>query len=102
MTAGGRTGASPYSNVIDYVTIATTGNSTDFGDLTNGRAFFGSAGSPTRLTFGGGALDTSGNTTNTIDYVTIATTGNAIDFGDLYLSRYYVTGCSNGHGGLAA
>ena len=25
------------SNVIDYVTIATTGNATDFGDLTVGR-----------------------------------------------------------------
>ena len=27
-----------FSNVIDYVTIATTGNSIDFGDLTLARA----------------------------------------------------------------
>jgi hypothetical protein len=32
---GGYNGA--YLNVIDYVTIATTGNATDFGDLTVAR-----------------------------------------------------------------
>ena len=30
-------GGYPTSNVIDYVTIASTGNATDFGDLTVGR-----------------------------------------------------------------
>jgi hypothetical protein len=34
--AGGIT-ASGYTNDIDYVTIATTGNATDFGDLTVAR-----------------------------------------------------------------
>ena len=28
------------------------------------------------------------------------TTGNTIDFGDLSITGYYVTGMSNGHGGL--
>ena len=32
---GGDTSAK--SNVIDYITIQTTGNGTDFGDLTSGR-----------------------------------------------------------------
>ena len=32
---GGNTGSA--SNVIDYVTIASTGNATDFGDLTVAR-----------------------------------------------------------------
>jgi hypothetical protein len=31
--AGGQDNASASSNVIDYVTIASTGNATDFGDL---------------------------------------------------------------------
>ena len=30
---------SSYSNVIDYVTIATTGNATDFGDLSEARNY---------------------------------------------------------------
>ena len=29
--------ATSYSNVIDYITIASTGNATDFGDLTVAR-----------------------------------------------------------------
>ena len=28
------------------------------------------------------------------------TTGNTIDFGDLSITGYYITGMSNGHGGL--
>jgi hypothetical protein len=64
-------------NIIDYVTIGTTGNAIDFGDLTTGRNGCGSSSSSTRGLFFGG------NNTNIIDYITIASTGNAIDFGDL-------------------
>jgi hypothetical protein len=77
--AGGNTGA--VSNVIDYVTISTLGNATDFGDLTVSRRFAAGCASSTRGLFAGG-IDSSNNL-NTIDYVTIDTTGNAIDFGDL-------------------
>ena len=79
--AGGftTTPSSINTNVIDYVTIATIGNATDFGDLTLARREFGGGGSPTRALFMGG-----GNpAVNIIDYVTIGTTGNATDFGDL-------------------
>jgi hypothetical protein len=52
--------------------------------------------------FAGGDKGPSGGTvSNDIDYITIATTGNATDFGDLSVSRMYLSGCSNGHGGLA-
>tara|TARA_R110000868_G_scaffold101771_13_gene280308 strand:+ start:3228 stop:3410 length:183 start_codon:yes stop_codon:yes gene_type:complete len=34
---GGADGLTNY-NIIDYVTIATTGNAIDFGDLTSGRS----------------------------------------------------------------
>ena len=84
-----------YSNVIDYITIASTGNVTDFGDLTVGRqqVSSGVTSSSTRgLTFGG---DTSGPTSNVIDYITIASTGNASDFGDLTSAMSFGFGSSN-------
>jgi hypothetical protein len=93
---GGDSGAK--SNVIDYVTIATTGNATDFGDLTVARYSPAGCSSSTRGLFGGG--DSSGAYSNVIDYVTIATTGNATDFGDLTVARGYLAACSNAHGGL--
>ena len=67
---------------MDYVTIASTGNATDFGDATiavKGRA---GASNGTRGVFAGG-YPVSGNNSNVMDYITIANTGNASDFGDL-------------------
>lgn len=98
--AVGATYGSGASNIIEYITIATTGNSTDFGDLIVANAGFrnASTSSPTRgLVAGGGD---SVNTTNVIQYVTISTTGNATDFGDLTAAQAGQAGCSNGHGGL--
>ena len=80
------------TNVIDYVDITTTGNATDFGDLTQGRQALASLSSSTRGIFGGGFI--SPNYQNTIDYVTIASTGNAIDFGDL-LSACFAKACTS-------
>ena len=74
------------SNVIDYVTISTLGNATDFGDLTQARQAVSSSSSQTRGLVAGGYIYGSPSITygvNTIDFVTIATTGNASDFGDL-------------------
>lgn len=68
-------------NVLEYITTASTGNVTDFGDG-NSRQKNASAGSNTRgMFFGGKVVDTS--PTNSIDYITIATIGNTTDFGDL-------------------
>ena len=70
-----------YLDEIDYVAAATTGNASDFGDLTNNGAAGGAnSGNDRGLRCGGN--NGSGNT-NVIDYVTISTTGNAQDFGDL-------------------
>ena len=77
--AGNRNG----SNVIQYVTTASTGNATDFGDLTLSREGTAGAANGTRAVFGGGADWSASGAANTIDYVTIASTGNATDFGDL-------------------
>ena len=78
---------------ITFITIATTGNASYFGDLTGVSAFGGSgASSSTRgiLTVGG-----TPGPHNRIDFVTIASTGNATDFGDLTLARRYAQGVSN-------
>ena len=77
-------------NILDYVTIASTGNATDFGDLTVARSRFGSVCSSTRGVFAGGDPGV-----NTIDYITIASTGNATDFGDT------ITTVSNSCGGAS-
>ena len=76
--AGGFLGAtSPSSReVIEYITIATLGNSKDFGDLTEGRARCSAVASSTR------ACIQMGQYTNKIDYITIQSTGDATDFGD--------------------
>lgn len=81
--AGAAGGSGQYQADIEYYTIATTGTSETFGNLTVARAFMsGGASSGTRALFPCGDIGSS-SYTNTIDYVTIATTGNAIDFGDM-------------------
>jgi len=72
------------NNVIEYITISSTGNAVQFGNLTTSgsRAVIASAGSGVRGIFAGGYNQPISNI-NVIDYVTISTTGNAIDFGDL-------------------
>ena len=84
-------------DVIQYITIASTGNSTNFGDLTQARRQLGSCSSTTRGVWGGGRTTAD---VNTIDYVTIASTGNAIDFGDLLSNITSIAACSSNIRGL--
>ncbi len=89
-------------DTIRYYNISTTGDTTDFGDLTDARASMGSLSSRTRGLF---ACGYSPGDVNTIDYVTISSTGNAIDFGDNAASgnngaRYGPGGVSNATRGL--
>ena len=95
--AGGAGGpASPFIqsdvSVTDYVTIASEGNATSFGELIDqGYMADISCSSPTRGVIAGG-----NPTTNVIQYVTIATTGVAKDFGDL-TSANQATGAASSH-----
>jgi hypothetical protein len=82
-------------NTIEYVTIASTGNATDFGDLTVARNAFKAVSSGTRAVFGSGY-----DSGKPMDYVTIASTGNATDFGDNLYRAYFGGSASNSHGGL--
>jgi hypothetical protein len=99
--AGGRSNPSPAaeSNVIDYITTATTGNATDFGDLTSSRLGLRGVSNTTRGCFMGGT-ETPGGNVNIIDFVTIGSTGNASDFGDIIAAGRGGATASNGHGGL--
>ena len=84
-------------NRIQYLEIASLGNTIDFGDLTTATRQGGACASSTRAVYGGGLAPGS---TDTIEYVQIMSTGNALDFGNLTTSRATYQGCSNGHGGL--
>jgi hypothetical protein len=85
------------TNTIEYITISSTGNSKDFGDMTIARDKLGACSSATRGIFGGGEP-----TNNILDYVTIPSTGNAFDFGDLTQARRFITSCSNQTRGIFA
>ena len=87
-----------YTNTIEFITIASLGNSQDFGDQTVNNGGRGGAASSTRGVWAGGYGSPA--FTNSIDYVEIPTTGNAIDFGDMTYTADRLAGCSNGHGGL--
>jgi hypothetical protein len=98
---GGGNLAGTRSNVMAYITIASTGDATDFGDLTVSRIWLAGCSSPTRGVFGGG--ETAADTySNVIDYITIASTGNATDFGDLANRVDSPAACSSSTRGLFA
>ena len=87
---------------IQYVTMASEGNTIDFGDQTQGTYGTGASSSSTRaLIMGGNRMPTSspfddGNDgNNTICTIEIATIGNAIDFGDLSARRGYPGACGD-------
>ena len=85
-------------NTIEFITMATTGNAIDFGDLTRTtyQVASGVASSPTR----GLALGGYPSPSQTIDAFEIATTGNSVDFGDAVRSSGSGIALSSGHGGL--
>ena len=87
-------------NTIEFITIATTSNSTDFGDLLTSRRDLGACSSSTRALFGGGTTTSSTSTTNVIEYVTIASLGNAVSFGTLTQARRGVSSCSSSTRGI--
>ena len=69
-------------NTIEYVTISTTGDTQDFGDLTEVKDRSAGVSNSTRGIFYTGGTTPIITRVNTIDFITIASTGNATDFGD--------------------
>ena len=97
--AAGLASPSPttYTNVIDYVTIASTGNATDFGDYTAAQRVTTAAAGTTRGLYLAGDAGNSPFDPKACYYITIQTLGNTADFGDLTRQSGYTRfgSCSN-------
>ena len=79
--AGGYSPSAPTrTNSIEFLTMASLGNSTDFGDLATAVSTLGAASNSTRGIFAGGSSPTA---LRDMQFITIASAGNAQDFGDL-------------------
>ena len=89
------------SDVIQYITIASTGDALDFGNLpySADAQIEGTCGSSTRGIAAGG---NTGSKINNISFITLSTLGNAADFGDLTLARGTAGSGSNATRGLFA
>ena len=83
---------------LEYITIASEGNGTFFGDITVKRNMLAAASNQTRGLFAGG-YDSPVNY-NIIDFITFSSAGNAIDFGDCIEEKRGTSGLSDSHGGL--
>ena len=88
-------GSDPSSGTthMDSITIATLGDSTDFGNCTQSN---GGPKGNCNATRGVWAGFFTPYVVDTIEFVTIATTGNTVDFGNLSVSRAFCqsSGCS--------
>lgn len=78
--SGGFT-SSGATNVIEYFTIATTGNGVDFGDITAGSADRSTAYNTTYT------VTRMSSTGTQLYYINMSTPGNSTDFGNLSVSR---------------
>ena len=75
---------------IDFFTISTAGNSTAFGNLTQGASLCASGGSHVR----GLCLIGTPSHSNAIEFITISSTGDAQDFGDIGGTNRRNTSCT--------
>ena len=94
--------APSYYRSVDYVEIATTGNASDFGDLSLDKNYSGGCASAIRGFSIGGWDEPGGTLLSGIEYVTISSKGGASHWGDMYKSAYNVTGFSNSTRGFCA
>ena len=95
--AGGwrNTPSTARSNGIDFITISSAGDATDFGDLSRRTSYMGCVSSRTRGVIAGGQGDNSSGAVNTIEFITISSTGDSQDFGDLPIALNAHYGHSN-------
>ena len=99
-------------NVVDYVTIASTGDAQDFGDLSIQGSYFYGTSDQTRGIFNGRMTNQPYTGDPIVDTVIIATTGNAVEWGEQHrmdsgphdgqaLVRRSSMMVSDSHGGLS-
>ena len=87
---GGDTSSGPTyrTDDINYVTISSTGNAIDFGDVSSSFVGHGSGSCSNSIKGIVGGGNYSPTLTNSIHYITISSTGNSVDFGDLTIPKY--------------
>ena len=83
LLCGAITGDQPtdYVNNIDFITISSKGNASDFGDMVHTIGQRAACANSTRGIIAGGIYGSQQQLH--VDYITITQTGNAVDFGDL-------------------
>jgi len=81
-----------YRNEIQYITIASLGNATDFGDLTESRGYMPSVTNGTNGVCCGGSKGAT--VSDVLDHWVMDTLGNATDFGDMLSGKKNNTGAS--------
>ena len=100
VVGGGRDASNPAVDTMDLIEIATTGNATDFGNLSGGgRDYPSGCGSATRGIFFGGSEP---GFRNIIDYLVMSSSGGANDFGDMLISPLANFALSNATRGISA
>jgi len=89
------------SNLIDYVSVSTLSNASDWGDLASAIQAPGGCASTTRGIFGGGATAaSSGAMLSTVQFITWASTGNTTSFGNLTTARFMLSGLNSATRGV--
>jgi len=95
-------GSGNMTNVIQYVTIQTKGDSQDWGDLSQGNIRFPTGVSNSTRALSAGGANPSTNGINTIEYFTMASQGNASNFGDLTVGAARQAGAASATRGVFA
>ena len=87
---------SNYTNALEYINVMTTGNPSDFGDLSSQHVTYTSTNANgVRGIIAGGYQPSPSNFYNTIQFITIQTLGNTQDFGDLTTTRSFMQGSNS-------
>tara|TARA_R110000823_G_scaffold74694_1_gene171001 strand:+ start:138 stop:1160 length:1023 start_codon:yes stop_codon:yes gene_type:complete len=94
---GGNSDQTAKMEEIEFIQMSTTGNVTDFGNLTSAKFDGGGVAGTTRGIYCGGR---SPSPINVMEFIAFSTTGNGADFGDLSSARQGVRSCSNPIRGL--
>lgn len=98
LIAGGSNSDPSVTANIQYITIASTGNSASFGNMDSAWMAMAACASTTRAVFAGGY--NWGAYTNTMRYSTIGTLGNTITFGNLSGSVGWLAGAGSSTRGV--
>lgn len=100
LNVGGRNAASTHVSSVFQVSIASAGNSTNFGNLSQPTGHPSVAATLTRAVVACGTSPTPGIDYKTISYFTFSSAGNSTNFGDTTIVKTAPYTSSNSHAGL--